>query len=96
MKQCRGYITAVSEKKKGTAFTIHFPVAAREETMEQEMSFGQGKTAASANATVLVVEDESGILYWVTDALEGLGYRVLSSFNAEEAVSGLAQLTEPL
>ena len=96
VKQCRGYISARSEEKKGTSFTIHFPVFLREDHSEEETSFIPGEAVPFTNATVLVVEDESGILYWVTDVLEGLGYRVLSSFNAEDAVSSLAQLSEPL
>jgi len=96
VKQCRGYITARSEEKKGAAFTVHFPVIPAETRDDGDMPFHEGKEVSFANATVLVVEDESGILYWVTDVLEGLGCRVLSSFNAEEAVAGLAQLTVPL
>jgi two-component system, cell cycle sensor histidine kinase and response regulator CckA len=96
VRQCRGYVSARSEEKKGTAFTIHFPVFPGEDRGEEEMPFHPGEAVPFTNATVLVVEDESGILYWVTDVLEGLGYRVLSSFNAEEAVSNLAQLSEPL
>ena len=96
VKQCRGHITARSKEKEGAVFTVHFPVISTGNKDEKEIPFPSGSATSFANATVLVVEDESGILYWVTDALEGLGCRVLSSFNAEEAVAGLAQLNEPL
>lgn len=41
----------------------------------------------SGKATILVVEDESGILDLVTDVLEGLGYTVISAGSVDDAIS---------
>ncbi|MCX5810610.1 MAG: PAS domain S-box protein [Proteobacteria bacterium] len=87
VKQSGGLITVDSEEGKGTAFRIYFPVLQAEEKAEEETSLRPADLTALKKATVLVVEDESGILYWVTDVLEGLGYTVLPAFNAEDAIS---------
>ena len=87
VKQSGGSITVDSEEGKGTAFRICFPVLPAEEKAEEETSSWPAEFISAKKATVLVVEDESGILYWVTDVLEGLGYTVLPAFNAEDAIS---------
>jgi CheY-like chemotaxis protein len=55
---------------------------------------GSGRTSdglpEGRGECVLVVEDEAGIRQIVTEALEGLGYRVLAAGNAAEASALLA------
>lgn len=89
VKQSGGNISVDSREGQGTTFRIYFPVLPFEERAEEDTLLRLGESTLPTKATVLVVEDESGILYWVTDVLEGLGHTVLPAFSAEEAISAV-------
>ena len=83
MKQHNGFIDVNSNVGTGTTFTVYLPLVAEaapiQEQPEAEIPRGQGET-------VLVVEDEAGVLHVLKVMLEQLGYRVLTASDGLEAL----------
>ena len=47
------------------------------------------ETPATSSQTVLVVEDDAGLRAYLTEILEGQGYRVVAAGSGEEALAAL-------
>jgi CheY-like chemotaxis protein len=77
-----GFITVDSEKGKGTAFHIYLPASHREVPKAATPSefFERGRE------TILLVDDEEGILAVSTALLTHLGYDVMNAKNGREAL----------
>lgn len=87
--QSGGVITVASEPGQGTCFTIELPcVEAQDEPAESEHTV---RVARGGTATLLLVEDESGVRQLVTKMLTQLGYRVLEAGSGEAALTLAAQ-----
>ncbi len=91
VKQSGGHITVSSVRGRGTTFRVYFPKLA-----EAYDSTGScPKTTAGlhpepmhmGSATILLVEDESGLRRLMSKVLEKQGYRVLEAKDGEEALS---------
>ena len=83
VKQHEGVVAVSSEKSKGTVFTIYFPAyegRAEEEPQEESTAVRGG------SETILVVDDEASLRELAVDALEPLGYRILTASCGEEAI----------
>ncbi|CAN7177926.1 response regulator [Pseudoduganella sp. LjRoot289] len=83
VKQSRGHIKIFSEPGEGTSVKIYLPRSLTDETQELP---GLSGPALGGDETVLVVEDDPGVRAVVLDMLGGLGYRVLSAENGEQAL----------
>ncbi len=84
VKQNNGLINVYSEPEKGTTFKIYLPRHADEAQnvqIEQEAEIAQGR-----GETVLLVEDEPGVLKMGKMMLERLGYRVLDASTPGESI----------
>ncbi len=84
VKDHKGYINVQSEKGKGSAFTIYFPVtgkkpAEKEKALPLENYRGKGES-------VLVVDDSGEQRRLISEMLEKLGYSVETAASGEEAV----------
>ncbi len=84
VKQNNGFINVYSELRCGTTFKIYLPRYA--EVTEKASQKGSERAAVTGNETILVVEDEKGILQMTTKLLERLGYKVLSASSPLEAI----------
>ncbi len=84
VKQNGGFVTVDSEPGVGTTFLIHLP--RHEGEVEVEESGGQEAAIPRGNETVLVVEDDDGILAVVDRMLSQLGYRVLMAATPGDAI----------
>jgi PAS domain S-box-containing protein len=82
--QNSGYICVESERGSGTTFSLYLP---RQDGVQSEVDAEQPIVRAPAgNETILLVEDEPGILDVVTLILEGLGYRVVAASKPSDAI----------
>ncbi|GAB4374136.1 MAG: hypothetical protein Kow0042_18530 [Calditrichia bacterium] len=84
VKQSGGNIWAYSEPGKGTTFKIYLPQSGAKKSVkktksDKERPRGQGET-------VLVVEDELSLRELLENMLTGLGYRVITAANGDEAL----------
>jgi PAS domain S-box-containing protein len=91
VKQSGGHITVASVRGSGTTFRVYFPKS--EEAFDA--TGPHPKTTASLHqapsstgiATILLVEDESGLRKLMSKVLEKQGYRVLETKDGQEALS---------
>ncbi|MCG6533918.1 MAG: response regulator [Syntrophales bacterium LBB04] len=84
VKQNQGFINVYSELGQGTTFTIHLPRHVNEETPAIEEA--PAKPVQQEHETILLVEDESGMLKSITALLTKQGYRILSAAGPSEAL----------
>jgi CheY-like chemotaxis protein len=87
ISQSEGRVLIESEVREGTAVELLLPRADTLVTEEESRAIeGAMETSDPCHGEyVLVVEDESGVRQLVVEALEGLGYQVLSASDAAEA-----------
>jgi signal transduction histidine kinase len=91
VKQSGGHITVSSVRGRGTTFRVYFPKLA--ETYEATGTHPKTKASSNAEpsptgiATILLVEDESGLRKLMSKVLEKQGYRVLETKDGQEALS---------
>ncbi|MGD9733331.1 MAG: dephospho-CoA kinase [Desulfamplus sp.] len=84
VKQNNGFINVYSEPDNGTSFIIYIPRNTSEDV--NIVSNKQIKISGANNETVLVVDDEEGILNIAKDILEIHGYRVLTANTSAKAL----------
>ena len=83
ISQSGGYLTVDSERGAGTIFRIYLPP----HTGPKPAAVGRSSPAvAGGSETILLVEDEPAVQVIARQALERLGYRVLVSLEAAEAL----------
>lgn len=91
VKQSGGHITVSSVRGRGTTFRVYFPKLAEayEATASPPTTTAILHPAPSATgiATILLVEDESGLRKLMTKVLERQNYQVLEAKDGEEALS---------
>jgi two-component system, cell cycle sensor histidine kinase and response regulator CckA len=82
IKNHGGMITVDSELGKGTAFTLFLPAT----DLHPEKDVISSTEIHRGEGTILVVDDEVGLLTSLSKALETLGYKVLTAIGGAEAV----------
>lgn len=84
VRQHQGWIEADSEKGRGTTFRLYFPGKSQ---APEELSTPSDETALPVGReTILVVEDEESLRYFVCHLLKRQGYRVLEAASGQEAI----------
>jgi CheY-like chemotaxis protein len=94
VKQSGGHVRIESAVGIGTTVTIYLPRAAGV-AVGREMPDRPGEEPAQGWETILLVEDDQGVLEVVTAMMEELGYRVLTAHNGPEALS-ILERGEPI
>lgn len=85
VKQSGGHITVASVRGKGTTFRTYFPKLV--EAYDDSSTVPHSQPNPAWIATVLLVEDESGLRKLMRAALERQGYRVLEAKDGAEGLS---------
>jgi PAS domain S-box-containing protein len=86
VKQSHGHIKIYSEVSHGTTVRIYLPRAA-EEIENDEPNLPISLDEARGSETILVTEDEDAVRTYVIEQLTSLGYKVLESTNAIDALA---------
>jgi PAS domain S-box-containing protein len=86
VEQSGGYVDIESTVGAGTTVMIYLPKTAGVAASRKRRRF-LAKAPALGSETVLLVEDDQGVLEVVTAMMQDLGYRVLTARNGVEALS---------
>ena len=92
VKQSGGHIAIYSEPGHGTTVRIYLP---RSLEAEHRMAALASDAIAFGTETILVVEDDAAVRIAVVDMLKGLGYTVLSAYDAASALAMLESGATP-
>jgi two-component system cell cycle sensor histidine kinase/response regulator CckA len=94
VKQSEGHIWVYSVQGKGTTFKIYLPRVneplkdMRNEVLKEELPRG--------NETILIVEDEEEVRKLAGKILERQGYRILETFNGDDALLACERCKSPI
>ena len=84
VKQNNGFIDVESKPEHGATFSVYLPRHAGE--VVASVAEPQAPAPIGGDETILLVEDEPGMLRMTAAALQHLGYRVLTAATPEEAL----------
>ena len=88
IKQHEGAIDVTSQMGVGTTLTLYLPLCAEPAAAPAPAS---AMDLPTGSETILLVEDNAAARAAVGEALEGLGYRVVSAGTGHEALAALAE-----
>ncbi len=88
MQSHNGLIDVWSEVGKGTRISLFFPIPA-EPRSHPVRPVPEGVQSVEGTETVLVVDDETDVRYFLEVILKAHGYNVISAWNAETALEQL-------
>jgi len=94
VKQSEGHVWVYSAQGKGTTFNIYLPRVnepleeIRKEVLKEELPRG--------NETILIVEDEEEVRKLAGKILEKQGYRILETFNGDDALVACERRKSPI
>ncbi|MBL7993731.1 PAS domain S-box protein, partial [bacterium] len=80
----RGFIDVESEVGKGSTFNLYFPV--QQSFIQHEVDTALVSEIAGGKETVLIVDDEESMRYYLKSILSEKGYHVLSASDGQEAL----------
>lgn len=90
IKQSKGHVKIYSELGSGTTVKIYLPRLRDEAAIADETNTDHSDVpTATNNETVLVVEDDAGVLDYTKNALESLGYHVIAAKDPAAALETL-------
>jgi signal transduction histidine kinase/CheY-like chemotaxis protein len=85
VRQSGGFVTLASTVGVGTRLSIYLPPSAK--SLSEPVAGNQLLVASTARTgTILLVEDDSGVLALVIEMLNDLGYRVMTASDAHGAL----------
>lgn len=92
IRQSGGHITVASQPGQGTVFRLFLPRADGAPVVERPVDARPPPSAIGGSETILVVEDNEAVRQVTADLLDHLGYTVLQTSNAQEALALLEGL----
>lgn len=94
VKRSGGYIKVCSELGSGTTFQLYLPRMVGMKKPAVTHNHEQSIPLVGGTETLLVVDDEEGLLELACESLQAQGYRVLTANNGRQALQILAQEPE--
>jgi PAS domain S-box-containing protein len=94
VKQSKGHIWVYSVQGRGTTFKIY--LSRVDEPLEEIRKEVLKKELPRGNETILVVEDEEEVRKLAGKILERQGYRVLETFNGDDALVACERSRSPI
>lgn len=95
VQQNNGFINVDSKVGQGTTFSIYFRIHSEEDSSMEKQSETQHQNS-TGEETILLVEDEPGILKLGTKMLKSMGYQVLFSKAPKNAIKIASEYQEPI
>ncbi len=89
-----GDITVESTLGKGSVFTISVPIQWEGQVEPDDVPWNAANISSALNRTILVVDDDPGIVQQISSALEAGGYHPIGTTSGKEALK-LAQKFKP-
>ncbi|MFT4926648.1 MAG: PAS domain S-box-containing protein [Phenylobacterium sp.] len=89
IKRSKGYIKVYSELGLGTSFRLYLPRSTNEQK-KLESQQHQSPELPRGNETLLIVDDERGLVELVEENLKRLGYHIRTASTGPEALAQLA------
>jgi two-component system cell cycle sensor histidine kinase/response regulator CckA len=86
MQAHHGYVNVSSELGKGTVFSLYFPVP-RTSVASAPAVAHVADPGLNGSETILVVEDETDVRFYLETILRSHGYRVLCAADVDQALS---------
>jgi len=86
VKQSGGHVWVYSEQGKGTTFKVYFARDFSGAQVAEPEKDEPEDAGATGGATILVVEDEAGVLFLAKRALESVGYKAIATSSCENAI----------
>ncbi len=97
VKQLGGGLAVQSEPGHGTTFSIYFPEVRGDTRASTSDAKGLEKPKSyEGSETILVVEDEDTVRWFVKRALTAQGYTVVEAHSGVEALHVLERITQPV
>jgi HAMP domain-containing protein len=94
VRQSGGFVTLASTVGVGTRLSIYLPPSPK--SLSEQVAVNQLLVASAARTgTILLVEDDSGVLALVIEMLNDLGYRVITASDAHGALE-IVRRGEPI
>ncbi len=87
VKKHNGWINVYSEPGQGTVFNIYIPTLYGKETQIESGQKAGNLSVKNRNESILVIEDNPGVLKFVANLLLEYGYRIEIAQNCKEAVT---------
>lgn len=84
VKDHKGAVTVASQPGKGTTFEVYVPAAPVCQVVQS--AFSGSPEPEREMGSVLIVEDQSDMLKFVSETVQALGYKVISEGNAVRAL----------
>jgi len=91
VQRSHGYIDVISNLGTGTTIKLYLPRFKGKEKQPTEINTEKHDLLPRGTETVLVVDDEEALLQLAKTLLEGMGYRVFTASNGEQALQKLHQ-----
>jgi PAS domain S-box-containing protein len=93
MKNHGGFITVQSELGKGSTFNLFLPVSEKKIAVEART---EERKIQPGSETILIADDEPGIVEVTKALLEGLGYRVMIAGSGQETIATYMEKREAI
>jgi two-component system cell cycle sensor histidine kinase/response regulator CckA len=85
MQAHHGHVDVQSEIGKGTSISLYFPVPKEDEETPTPVAH-ESDPALTGSETILIVEDEEDVRFFLETMLQSYGYRTLSAADFDQAM----------